>query len=215
MNTKKTTIQDIADSLGFSRVTVSRALNDSADVSPKTKEIVLNRAKLLNYKTFQSDTLPESPASESVVSINKSIALFLHMIPDSFHMASYFMMSLEQALGKIGYSLSLHLITDYELSRQTLPASFHIQNTDAILALEIFDRNYCEFLCTLDKPILFSDIYSTFTQGDLPADILVADNYTASVKLYSSVIEDCKPKSIGFLVILTIVLAFMTVLKVF
>ena len=88
MNTKKTTIQDIADSLGFSRVTVSRALNDSADVSPKTKEIVLNRAKLLNYKTFQSDTLPESPASESVVSINKSIALFLHMIPDSFHMAS-------------------------------------------------------------------------------------------------------------------------------
>lgn len=199
MNTKKTTIQDIADSLGFSRVTVSRALNDSADVSPKTKEIVLNRAKLLNYKTFQSDTLPESPASESVVSINKSIALFLHMIPDSFHMASYFMMSLEQALGKIGYSLSLHLITDYELSRQTLPASFHIQNTDAILALEIFDRNYCEFLCTLDKPILFSDIYSTFTQGDLPTDILVADNYTASVKLYSSVIEDCKPKSIGFL----------------
>ena len=155
MNTKKTTIQDIADSLGFSRVTVSRALNDSADVSPKTKEIVLNRAKLLNYKTFQSDTLPESPASESVVSINKSIALFLHMILDSFHMASYFMMSLEQALGKIGYSLSLHLITDYELSRQTLPASFHIQNTDAILALEIFDRNYCEFLCTLDKPILF------------------------------------------------------------
>lgn len=137
------------------------------------------------------------------------------MIPDSFHMASYFMMSLEQALGKIGYSLSLHLITDYELSRQTLPASFHIQNTDAILALEIFDRNYCEFLCTLDKPILFSDIYSTFTQGDLPADILVADNYTASVKLYSSVIEDCKPKSIGFWAILTIVLAFMTVLKVF
>lgn len=107
MPKKKTTIQDIANSLGFSRVTVSKALRNSADVSEKTKEIVLNRAKLMGYKTFQSDPLPDAFPSESAASINKSIALFLHMIPDSFHMASYFMMSLEQALGKIGYSLSL------------------------------------------------------------------------------------------------------------
>ena len=40
MPKKKTTIQDIANSLGFSRVTVSKALRNSADVSEKTKEIV-------------------------------------------------------------------------------------------------------------------------------------------------------------------------------
>lgn len=199
MNKKKTTIQDIADSLGFSRVTVSKALNNSGDVSQKTKEIVLNRARLMNYKAFRSDEIPEAVKEEALPGQSGNIALFLHMIPDSFHMASYFMMSLEQALGKIGYSLSLHLITDCELANHTLPASFHIQNTDAILALEIFDRDYCEFLCTLKKPVLFSDIYSSFTQGDLPADILVADNYTASVKLYSSVIEERKPSTIGFL----------------
>ena len=199
MNKKKTTIQDIADSLGFSRVTVSKALNNSGDVSQKTKEIILNRAKLMNYKAFRSDTIPEAVKEEALPGQSGNIALFLHMIPDSFHMASYFMMSLEQALGKIGYSLSLHLITDCELANHTLPASFHIQNTDAIIALEIFDRDYCEFLCTLKKPVLFSDIYSSFTQGDLPADILVADNYTASVKLYSSVIKERKPSTIGFL----------------
>ena len=49
MPKKKTTIQDIANSLGFSRVTVSKALRNSADVSEKTKEIVLNRAKLMGY----------------------------------------------------------------------------------------------------------------------------------------------------------------------
>lgn len=60
MPKKKTTIQDIANSLGFSRVTVSKALRNSADVSEKTKEIVLNRAKLMGYKTFQSDPLPDA-----------------------------------------------------------------------------------------------------------------------------------------------------------
>ena len=66
MNKKKTTIQDIADSLGFSRVTVSKALNNSGDVSQKTKEIILNRAKLMNYKAFRSDTIPEAVKEEAL-----------------------------------------------------------------------------------------------------------------------------------------------------
>ena len=59
MNKKKTTIQDIADSLGFSRVTVSKALNRTLvyGVPKEQKEIILNRAKLMNYKAFRSDTM--------------------------------------------------------------------------------------------------------------------------------------------------------------
>lgn len=200
MAVKKTTMQDIADSLGFSRTTVSKALNNSAGISEKTREIVIARAKALNYKAFQCDELsiPEMP-SAAIPAVRGNIALFLHIIPDSFHMSSYLMMSLEQALGKLGYSLSLHLITDLELQNLTSPASFYAQNVDAIFCLEIFDKKYSEFICTLGKPVLFLDAYSTFTQGDLPADVLVADNYRASIKLYTSIIEESHPESIGFM----------------
>ena len=199
MSTTKTTIQDIANALGFSRVTVSKVLNDSKGVSEKTKAIVLEKARQMNYKAFQADNASNFSVLTEASQPRESISLLLHVIPDSFHMASYFMMSVEQALGKLGYTLSLHLITDQDLHQKVLPASFHIQNTDAILALELFDKPYCEYLCSLGKPVLFYDIYSSFTQGDIAADVLVADNYTASVKLYSSIIEEHAPSSIGYL----------------
>lgn len=200
MGTKKTTMQDIADSLGYSRTTVSKALNNASGISEKTREIVLARARALNYKAFECDEpMVSAPMLPEAAGMKGNIALFLHIIPDSFHMSSYLMMSLEQALGKMGYSLSLHLITDLELQNLISPASFHVQNVDAIFCLEIFDKKYSEFICTLGKPVLFLDTYSSFTQGDLPADVLVADNYRASIKLYSSIIEESHPETIGFM----------------
>ena len=47
--TKKTTIKDIAKALNTNISTVSRALNDSPLISPKTKKEVLEMAKKLNY----------------------------------------------------------------------------------------------------------------------------------------------------------------------
>ena len=196
MAAKKATVQDIADSLGLSRTTVSKALNGIAGVSEKTRNTVFERAKALGYKSFINAGMA---AAEEHPSSKGNIALFLNVIPDSFHMSSYLMVSLEQALGKIGYSLSLHLVTDVEISNLTAPPSFHPENVDAIFCLEIYDRDYSRFICSLGKPVLFSDTYSTFEQGDLAADVIVADNYRASIKLYSSIIEEIHPATIGYM----------------
>ncbi len=42
-------IDDISKATGFSRTTISKALNDKSDISEKTKEIVRKAAKELNY----------------------------------------------------------------------------------------------------------------------------------------------------------------------
>ena len=44
------TIKDIAKALGLSTSTVSRALRDSYEISPETKERVIEYAKENNYK---------------------------------------------------------------------------------------------------------------------------------------------------------------------
>ncbi|MFV0539234.1 MAG: LacI family DNA-binding transcriptional regulator [Dysgonomonas sp.] len=50
MSSRKTTIKEIANSLGLSIATVSRALNDSGEIHPETKERVLAKARELRYK---------------------------------------------------------------------------------------------------------------------------------------------------------------------
>ena len=49
---KRVTIQDIADSLGISRNTVSRAINNSEGLSDAMRERILQKAVEMGYKQF-------------------------------------------------------------------------------------------------------------------------------------------------------------------
>ena len=53
----KCTIQNIADHLGLSRNTVSKALKNSSEVSENTRNLVIKTASKLGYKnaTFATD----------------------------------------------------------------------------------------------------------------------------------------------------------------
>ena len=48
---KHATIKDLAQALGISKSTVSRALADHSDVKPETKRLVLEMAEKMNYPT--------------------------------------------------------------------------------------------------------------------------------------------------------------------
>jgi DNA-binding LacI/PurR family transcriptional regulator len=50
MKFEAVTIKDIAKALGLSTSTVSRALRDSYEISPETKQLVLDYAKQINYR---------------------------------------------------------------------------------------------------------------------------------------------------------------------
>ena len=49
----KCTIQNIADHLGLSRNTVSKALKNSSEVSENTRNLVIKTASKLGYKSEQ------------------------------------------------------------------------------------------------------------------------------------------------------------------
>ena len=99
----KVTIQDIADSLGLSRTTVSKVLNGSPAVSDATRALVLNKAKELNYRV-----LPQSaPAPAAAEPELNYFALVMHAIPGGIHMGTAVIPGLGQqhkagADGRIG-----------------------------------------------------------------------------------------------------------------
>ena len=49
---KRITIQDIADALGLSRNTISKALNGTGCVASDTKDLIFQKATELGYKQF-------------------------------------------------------------------------------------------------------------------------------------------------------------------
>ena len=54
---KKVTIQDIADALGISRNTVSKAINNTEGLADATREKILQKAMEMGYKQFPMQAL--------------------------------------------------------------------------------------------------------------------------------------------------------------
>ncbi len=69
-NRKKYTIADIANELGVSKTTVSRALNNKSDILPETRERILETVKKYNYQ-------PSAMAKGMSIRKNNTIGVFI------------------------------------------------------------------------------------------------------------------------------------------
>lgn len=163
---KKVTIQDIADALGISRNTVSKAINNSDGLADATREKILQKAVEMGYKQFSyvaslsGNSIPRLvPADSSECAMAASeIALFttkLSMM--SNHFAVPMLDRLKHELSQLGYTLNIYKVDCENLAQHTLPASFAIERAGAILCIEMFDQAYGEMLCGLGLPLLFID----------------------------------------------------------
>lgn len=204
---KKVTIQDIADALGISRNTVSKAINNSDGLADATREKILQKAVEMGYKQFSyvaslsGNSIPRLvPADSSECAMAASeIALFttkLSMM--SNHFAVPMLDRLKHELSQLGYTLNIYKVDCENLAQHTLPASFAIERAGAILCIEMFDQAYGEMLCGLGLPLLFIDGPHKRFGDSLPADQLYMDNTTGITKLVHEMLRKGKRK-IGFI----------------
>ena len=195
---KKVTIQDIADELGISRNTVSKAINNADGLAEATREKILQKATEMGYKQFSyiraqaaNTAAPEAPR-------RGEIALLCGNVIAPAHFASLMLDKLKMELSQIGYSLSTHRVERDDFARKTLPVTFDPEQTVAIICIKMFDRGYDEMICALGLPVLFVDGPNKRDGLDLPADQLYMDNTTAITRFVNDMLSRGK-RRIGFI----------------
>ena len=196
----KVTIQDIADALGVSRNTVSKAINNTGILADSTREKVLAKAVEMGYKQFSyansvSDILGSTPVKEPLKT--GEFALFIGNFLDNSHFASTMLDKFQHEITGLGYSMTMHRVTSDNLRDLTFPASFNKERTVGIICVEMFNLKYCEMLGCLDLPLLFVDGPVESHEKQLAGDILMMDNSSGIYQL----ISDMKArgvKKIGF-----------------
>ena len=146
----KVTIQDIADALGLSRNTVSKAINNTGVLADATKERVLQKAMEMGYKAFSYTAIqdgmraafPNLAASSSETDDSpKTIALLSGLMLDTSHFASTMMDKFQYELSLLGYNMTIHRIMQDDFEQLKLPLSFHKKSTAAIICVEVFNHS--------------------------------------------------------------------------
>lgn len=175
----KTTLQDIADALGISRNTVSRALNSTGTVSDSTREKIFQKAAEMGYKQFSLfQTLPDT-ITPLPLNTSNEIALFTQSLPGNSHFGTKLLNAFQKKIGDLGYKLSVYIIRDLEIEQLCFPTNFNKEHTSGIICLELFSESYSDFLCKHDIPLLFVDTVFNHNDLNLQADLLYMENQTS------------------------------------
>ena len=172
------TIQDIADELGVSRNTVSKAINNTGVLADATREKVLKKAIEMGYKQFSYVNLQNFEMSDSTLfsTAKREIALFTSNFIGSSHFASTMLDKFQRELSVLGYGFTMHRLQEHEIEKLMLPASYAQDRTAGIICIEMFNRSYCSMLCSLGTPVLFVDSPVYSLTEPLKADHLYMDN---------------------------------------
>lgn len=197
----KVTIQDIADALGISRNTVSKAINNSDGLADATREKILQKAIDMGYKQFsyvrtltdQSDELPQSAPG-----FQGEIALLTGRFLNHSHFASLMLDKFQRKISELGYTMNTHRVSERDIANKTLPASLQMNQVKGLLCIEMFDWEYDHMLCELGIPILFVDGPAKNGGRSLAADQLYMDNTTPVTQFVSAMLAKGL-KRIGFI----------------
>lgn len=203
---QRVTIQDIADALGLSRNTVSKAINNTGILAEDTRAKILRKAAEMGYKQFSYlqlgepakavnltllDNLPQSVGQKRDVAV-----LFGGYIGGS-HFAVTMLDRLQHELAEAKLSMTMYRVMESEIASCSLPASFDRNNALAIISIEIFDPSYCRMLCDTEIPYLMIDGPVTIFDGSFPADQLIMESQSQIYKFMKAMTRQGKT-SFGF-----------------
>lgn len=185
---KKVTMQDIADRLGVSKVTVSKALNDKPGVSEELKQKIIDLAVEMDYK-FNS--IAKALKTKRTGNIGVIVPEIFFTKNEFFYTKIFRYIEMEASKEKINTILSI--LTAEEEAKNKIPLMCQEQKVDGLLLLGQVEQKYVTFLNKLNLPIVLVDFY----YRDIKLDHVVTDNFYASYNITSYLIEKGH-KKIGF-----------------
>lgn len=201
---KKVTIQDIADALGISRNTVSKAINNSDGLADATREKILQKAVEMGYKqfsyfsTFSSVSALADAQGRVSPGFQGEIALLTSAFLTQSHFASTMLDKFQREISLLGYTMNTHRVTERNLRDMSLPVTLQLDRVSAILCIEMFNYEYDEMICSLGVPTLFVDGPAKLQGRSLPSDQLYMDNSTELFRFVNDLLAQGKTR-IGFI----------------
>ena len=183
MNKKRTTLKDIANVLSISTAAVSKALNDDARISVKTKKAVKQVAKELNYQpNHLASALRKGKSNLVGVIVPRTNSNFFSSVVEN----------MEEVLNKAGYNIIITQSNEsFEKECKNIDALLYTQ-VDGIIASmanETVDLSYYEKIKSNGIPLILFDR----GENDLNVDYVGINDYESSHMIIEHLVaQGCK-----------------------
>ena len=193
----KPTMQDIADALGVSRITVWKAMNNRDGVSDEMRAKILETSRTLGYskvpplleRTISPEITDKGEAEHTVavvVSRPESSTFWMQII---HHIA--------KELSKFHVNMMYTYLPTVYTPSYRLPAAFGTGEVSGFIVLNVYDSEFIRRLSELSLPKVFLDTTTNFPYRKLAGDVLYIEG-RASVREITERLLDTGHNRIGF-----------------
>ena len=191
---KRVTLQDIADSLGVSRISVWKVFSGREGVSDDLRRRIIAKASELNYNFPKDFDMPDDltsfqrPLNISVTVCRPETSLLwmniIHEIAREFS---------KENVNLIYTYLPNQITDDYKLPSQLTNGSL-----DGIIVMNVFNRQLLTMLSQLSLPKVYLDCIQGMHFDELNGDLVLASGHSCVKKITDYILDQGKTK-IGFI----------------
>lgn len=162
------TMRDIANKLGVSTVTVSKALGDKEGVSDELKQKIKQLAAQMGYRYNTTAKAMKEGFSHNIGVI---IPERFTGLAQSFYLIVYKQISL--LLEQAGYFGILSILSDEDEEQLQIPKIYAEKKVDGLIILGQISKSYIQLVQDMDLPKVFLDFYDEHSD----IDAIVTDNF--------------------------------------
>ena len=188
---EKITMQDIADALDISRVTVSKVFNNQSGVSDSLRELVLEKARELGYAKVPYQMVEQHKQNQRTISLIVSR-------PDSAFFWTNIIHRMAQELSNFNMNLMYTYVPSVYNKSFTLPSILLNSQVDGIVVLNIYDAQILGMINELSLPKVFLDTVPSLPNHQLNGDLILIEGFRTVYEITETLIRSGH-KNIGFL----------------
>lgn len=163
---KNITLKDIAEKVGVSAVTVSKALTDKDGVSDEVRKKIKEIAADLGYKTSTSSSQANQSGNIGVIVPKK----YIKEDSNAFYLKMY--QGVVQTLSRFRYYGILEIISSSNERENIMPKILEDKKVDGLIVLGQFQSEYIRMLEKTGVPIVLLDYYDK----NLNLDSVISDS---------------------------------------
>ena len=192
-------LQQIADQLQISRVTVSKVVNNKPGVGLRTRKRILECLFNNGYTKIDSELFAEFGIVEQIR--GKAALQTIAVVATEPHFARFWLRILNgisSTLSSQDHQLSYYFLTRDEEKSHKIPQSLLQGNTDGMIVLNVYDNETITELQKIAIPCVFLDASPQALRKNFQSDLLIIEGYRTIWQIAENLLQQgCR--DIGFI----------------
>ncbi len=195
--TNKVTMQEIADALGISRVTVWKVFHNYENVSAGLRSNVWDKAMELGYVKGGREAERSRQEKEKKKEKERNVSAIVAR-PDSAAFSMKIIHSLAQELSLYNINLMYTYMPSSYSDEYRMPQMLYNNMVQGAVVLNIYDKRLTEGINGLNLPKVFVDVTRQINPRELSGDLLLLEGWDTMRQITESLVARGMTK-IGFI----------------